>query len=156
MRGGRRNWGERERERERERKRARQDKAGSGEKLNTVSVVCVKGGLGTNTCQSVRVSCAAPCSMPASSILSLSSQCAQWHWESTHSNTWSPQRSASPLLRRRRRQHRTGRCGTPTPGAVRTGPHSRCRRQSRAEKSSAFHHWSKHLRTLTISRKVSV
>lgn len=82
----------------RQRKRARQDKAGSGEKLNTVSVVCMKGGFGTNTGRSVRVSCAAPCSMPASSILSLSSHCAQWHWESTHSNTWPLQRSVSPLL----------------------------------------------------------
>lgn len=82
----------------RERKRSRQDKAGSGEKLNTVSVVCMKGGLGTNTGRSVRVSCAAPCSMPASSILSLSSHCAQWHWESTHSNTWPQRRSVSPLL----------------------------------------------------------
>lgn len=59
----------------RDRERVRQDKAGSGEKLNTVSVVCMKGGLGTNTSQSVRVSCA-PYTMPASSILSLSSHCA--------------------------------------------------------------------------------
>lgn len=53
--------------------------------------------LGTNTSRPVRVSCAAPCSMPASSILSLSSQGAQWHWESMRSNTWSLQRSVSPL-----------------------------------------------------------
>lgn len=59
-----------------EEKIGRQDKAGSGEKLNTVSVVCMKEGLGTNTGQSVRVSCA-PCSMPAPSILSLSFDCAQ-------------------------------------------------------------------------------
>lgn len=55
----------------------------------TQCLLCVwRKGLGTNTGWSVRVSCAAPCSMPASSILSLSSNCAQWHWESTHSNTW--------------------------------------------------------------------
>lgn len=56
-------------------KEADRTNLGSGEKQNTVSVVCMKGGLGTNTGQSVRVS-SAPCTMPPTSILSLSPNCA--------------------------------------------------------------------------------
>lgn len=94
--------GEKEREPDR-------TKLGVGRKW-TQCLLCVwRKGLGTNTGRSVRVSCAAPCSMPVSSILSLSSHGAHWHWESTHSNTWPLERLWDNVG-----QDRTGQLGTHT------------------------------------------
>lgn len=94
----------------RERTRARQDKAGSGEKLNTVSVVCMKGGLGTNTGRSVRVSCAAPCLPPQ---YCLCPPTVHSDTENPYTATPGPCNALCPLcFNTGGRQDRTGQCRT--------------------------------------------